>query len=130
MEFTLIILFSACTVVAFAHIVAVVVGAVRKWRSGGAVSHVERMLLPWGELGVGVLVFAVATVVTASAAGTIAKLDVLTAALVAVSTTLAGAAVVRRAGRAVLVAGVLALVVLPAVVGFLYGYVGPRVDQA
>jgi hypothetical protein len=135
MKFTLVVLFSACTIVALAHIVAVLVGAARRWRSAGstrAVSYVERMLLPWGEIGVGLLVFAAATVGAASATGTIADLDVLTAALVAFSTTVAGAAVVRRlaARRAVLVAGVLALVILPAVIGILFGYVGPEVDQA
>jgi hypothetical protein len=94
------------------------------------------MLMPWGEIGIALLVFAAATIGAAWATGTIADLDVLTAVLVGFSTTVAGGAIVRwlaawpAARRAVLVAGVLALVVLPAVIGILFGYVGPEVDQA
>jgi hypothetical protein len=139
MMFTLVVLFSVCTLVTLVHMVAVLVGAGRRWRSAGsthAASYVERTLLPWGEIGIALLVFAASTVAAASAAGTIADLDLRTAALVAVSTTVSGAGAVHRLaarpapGRAVLVAGVLALVVLPAVIGILLGYVGPEVDQA
>lgn len=139
MKFTLVVLFSACTIVAFAHIVAVLVGAARRWRSAGstrAVSYVERMLLPWGEIGIALPVFAAATIGAATAAGTVADLDVPTAALVAFSTTVAGAAVVHRiatwpaAGRAVLAAGVVALAMVPAAIGVLFGYLGPAIDQA
>ena len=98
MKFTLVVLFSACTITALAHIVAVLTSAARRWRSTGstrAVSYVDQMLLPWGEIGIALLVFA-ATIGAASATGTIVELDVLTAALVAFSTTVAGAAVVHR----------------------------------
>ena len=139
MKFTLIVLFSACTITALAHIVAVLTSAARRWRSTGstrAVSYVDQMLLPWGEIGIALLVFAAATLGAASATGTIVELDVLAATLVAFSTTVAGAAVVHRlaawpaARRVVLLARVLALVVLPAVIGILFGSVGPEVDQA
>jgi hypothetical protein len=136
MKLTLVVLFWACTIVAFAHILAVLTSAVRRWRSVDstrAVSYIERTLLPWGEIGIALLVFAAATIGAASATGTIAELDVQTAALVAFSTTVAGAAVVHRlvtrraAPRVVVVVGALALVVLPAVAGLLFGYVGPWV---
>jgi hypothetical protein len=139
MMVTLVVLFSACTITALAHIAAVLTSAARRWRSTGstrAVSYVDQTLLPWGEIGIALLVFAAATIGAASATGTIVELDVLTAALVAFSTTVAGAAVVHRlaawpaARRVVIMARVLALVVLPAVIGILFGYVGPDVDQA
>jgi hypothetical protein len=100
------------------------------------------MLLPWSEIGIALLAFGAATIGASSATGTIGDLDVQTAELVAVSTTVAGATVVNRLAarpapwRAVLVVGALALVVQPAVIGVLFGYVGrgscramPRVSR-
>jgi hypothetical protein len=136
MKLTLVVLFWACTIVALAHILAVLTSAVRRWRSADstrAVSHVERMLLPRTEIGIALLVFAAATIGAAAVTGTIDEFDVQTAALVAFSTTVAGAAVVHRlvtrpaARCVVVVVGALALVVLPAVAGLLFGYVGPWV---